>query len=480
MTQAPMRIGHGARAGLLVLAAAAAGCQKPPEPLAWLPQVAPQSVLISRVGVLDVASGAIAPDRDVLISGGRIHGIGPSGTLKAAEGATVIEGAGATLLPGLVDMHGHLGNPPEPSWTSRRPDPERNMRSFLYCGVTTVLDPAAVTPRVFEHRERVAAGTLLGPRIYTSGPMLTAPGGHPVAMLDATVPWPFSAYFISRSTRELATPEQARAAVRELAELHADVIKLTVDRIPDEVPRLSREVMAAAADEARRAGIRTVAHIGSFEDAKDAAEAGAALWVHGVYKERLSDAQVAQLAAYRIPMVATLYVFDSYATLGREPRVATPLERETAKAGVLAAFDHPPQDGRNAFFRPYLESLRPLRQAWRNNVRRRRAAGVTILAGSDAQMGVFPGPGLHRELALLTEAGMTPAEAIRAATLDGARFLANGHEPEFGLVAEGKVADLLLVEGDPTQDLAALGRIRAVFKGGVPLERRAIGTEPGA
>jgi imidazolonepropionase-like amidohydrolase len=107
-------------------------------------------------------------------------------------------------------------------------------------------------------------------------------------------------------------------------------------------------------------------------------------------------------------------------------------------------------------------------------VHRLRKAGVTILAGSDTQMGMFPGPGLHRELQLLAEAGLTPAEAIRAATLDAATFLANGQAPEFGVVAEGKVADLLLVDGDPTKDLAALAKIRAVIKGGVPLERHAI------
>src|SRR5439155_11892390 len=122
----------------------------------------------------------------------------------------------------------------------------------------------------------------------------------------------------------------------------------------------------------------------------------------------------------------------------------------------------------------YLESLRRQRDAWRANVRRLRAAGVTILAGSDTQTGVFPGAGLHRELHLLTEAGLTPAEAIRAATIDAARFLANGKEPEFGVIAEGKLADLLLVEGDLTANLDNLAHIRAVIKGGVQLERRPI------
>jgi imidazolonepropionase-like amidohydrolase len=118
--------------------------------------------------------------------------------------------------------------------------------------------------------------------------------------------------------------------------------------------------------------------------------------------------------------------------------------------------------------------LRGQRSAWRENVRRLHEAGVTILAGSDTQAGVFPGAGLHRELHLLTEAGLSPAAAIRAATIDAARFLANGGEPDFGIVAEGKRADLLLVDGDPTVDLDALMRIDAVIKGGVLLERRAI------
>jgi imidazolonepropionase-like amidohydrolase len=123
---------------------------------------------------------------------------------------------------------------------------------------------------------------------------------------------------------------------------------------------------------------------------------------------------------------------------------------------------------------PYLENLRVQQQAWRDNVRRLRAAGVTILAGSDTQMGVFPGAGLHREMQLLTETGMTPAATIRAATLDAARFLAHGGETEFGIIAEGKRADLLLVEGDPTADLRALADIRAVIKDGLVLERIAI------
>ncbi|MGH7822239.1 MAG: amidohydrolase family protein, partial [Candidatus Binatia bacterium] len=215
--------------------------------------------------------------------------------------------------------------------------------------------------------------------------------------------------------------------------------------------------------------------VGTTEDALDAGSAGVAAWMHGVYKERIPDNELGELAGFRIPMVATIVVFESYALLGQGKRESTPLERETVPAAILRAFDEvPEEDPAVRAFAAFLETLRAERQTWRENVRRLREAGVTILAGADTQTGVFPGAGLHRELRLLTEAGLTPAEAIRDATLDAARFLDRRDDPGFGVIAEGKRADLLLVDGDPTADLDALARIRAVILRGVPLERRPV------
>lgn len=461
-------------AGALLLLGLVQGCGREAPVLVRRPAAPPSAVLIEDVAVLDVATGARTPDRDVLLEGDRIVAIVDAGEGRAPESALRIDGAGATLLPGLIDMHGHTGNGSAPSWAGALPDPERNLRAYLYCGVTTVLDPADLATAAFERREAIAAGELLGPRVFASGPMFTAPGGHPVAIMQSLAPWFLRWYLVPRLTRQVETPDAARSAVREVAGLGPDVVKLSVDRIPAEAPRIDRAVLAATVDEARKLGLRTVAHIGTLEDAFDAGDAGVSAFVHGVYKERIPDDQIARIAAYRIPMVATIGVFESYAALREGPRVPTPLERETVEPELLAAFDEVPDTEATRLFQPFIESLRPLRPAWRENVRRLRAAGVTILAGSDTQSGVFPGPGLHRELALLAEAGMTPAEAIRAATLDAARFLAASDEPEFGVVIEGRRADLLLVEGDPTQDLAALARIRRVIRAGVPLERIAI------
>jgi imidazolonepropionase-like amidohydrolase len=428
----------------------------------------PPGVLINDVTILDVATGALVPHRNVLVAGDRIKAI--ESTPIPASGALVVDGRDATLVPGLIDMHGHTGASSAPAWSGEFPDAELNLQSFLYCGVTTVLDPGDMDSDAFARREKLRRGEILGPHVYAAGPIVTGPGSHPVPVIRELTPWWISWYLVRHFAREVDTPEEARSAAVEIAELGADVMKLAVDRVPADAPRIRTEVMAAAVAEARTRKLRAVAHIGTTEDALDAARAGVALWVHGVYRERVPDDAVATLAGFRIPMVATIGVFESYALLNQGARVATPLEQETVDAETLRAFDQVPEDFSPAF-RPYIESLRPLRPVWRENVRRLRAAGVTILAGSDPQAGVFPGPALHRELVHLTEAGLTPAEAIRAATLDAARFLADGREPDFGLIGVGKRADLLLVDGDPTRDLGALARIKLLLQNGLVIER---------
>jgi imidazolonepropionase-like amidohydrolase len=443
--------------------------------LVQFPAQKPSAVLIRDTAVLDVETGARTEHRDVLVQGGRIAQIAATGAITVPQGVQEIDGAGATLLPGLIDMHSHLGNSSTPRWKGRLPDPPRNMQAYLYSGVTTVFDPGAMPNVIFKLREQTASGELPGPRIYAAGPIVTAKGGHPAAIIERLAPWWLRWYLIPRYTRQVETADEARTVARELAGLKADAVKVAVDRIPEQAPRISDDALTALVDEARQHKLRTVAHIGSLEDAVAAADAGVAMWIHGVYKERIPDDQIRKLADYKIPMIPTIVVFEGYALLGRGPRVPTPLERETVDAELLGAFDDPPRTGDSEYFRPYLELLHSQRQNWRDNVRRLHAAGVVMFAGSDTQAGVFPGAGLHRELRHLQECGLTPAQVIRAATLDPARYLASGAEPEFGVVREGKRADLLLVEGNPLENLDALSRIRAVFKEGVPLERHPIG-----
>lgn len=466
---------------LLIATLVASGCAPDRPALVEPPEPTPEAVLIEHVDVLDVAAGRVERDRDVLLRGDRIAAIGLGGGLTAPPAAQRIDGRGLTLLPGLVDAHGHVTLDPGPSWELAVPDVDANLRAYLYAGVTTVLDPGDSSGEAITRRDEIARGARLGPTIYTAGQLVTTPGGHPIALLEAALPWWLGWYVIPRAADEVATPAEARAVADARADEGADFLKLVVDRIPASAPRMDVATLDAAVDAARRRDLRSVAHIGDVRDALDTGHAGIDAWVHVVYKERIPDELVGELAGFGIPMVPTLVVWHSYADLLPGPRVATALEREMVPASVLASFDAPPTDsGLIEVFGPYLQLLETNEPVWADNVKRLHAAGVTMLAGSDTQSGVFPGAGLHREIALLHAAGLSRAEAIRAATLYPARFLADSDDPDFGEIAIGKRADLLLVEGDPLVDLAALDRIRGVILRGMPLTRNPVATPAGA
>jgi enamidase len=451
------------------------GCEQVPPPLVTKPDGPPPRTRITDVFIFDGRLPELIPRKDVILEGGRIKAIvGPG--LQPAEGELVVDGAGKVLMPGLIDVHGHTGANSAPSWSNagRFPDPERNLQSYLYAGVTTVLDPGDLAPDVFERRAAVAASELLGPTIFAAGPIFTTPGGHPVGAMRAIVPWWIRWYVQPRITREVGTPAEARAAVAALVPSKPDVIKVAVDAIPNGAPLLGGDVLRAIVDEARAHGIRTVAHVGSVADALAAADAGVAAWMHGAYKERIPDDLIARFVKPRIPMVATIFVFDDYADIYERKREPTALEREMVPADVLASFNAPPADAQPPEFTEFVKMLAATREARCENVRRLNAAGVQILAGADAQLGVFPGAALHREIAALARCGLSPFQAMSAATAAAARFITGKGDPDFGIVKDGNRADLLLLGGNPLLDPAAVDHIVAVIKDGWVLERHPI------
>ena len=180
------------------------------------PEHPPPALLVRDVSVLDVEAGVLVRHRDVLLVGERVSRVAAAGAVSPPPGAATIAGGGATLLPGLIDMHGHVGGNPAPPWVGGMPDLDANLRAYLYCGVTTILDPADIASQIFPRRERVRRGELLGPTIYAAGPMFTAPGGHPVPVLRQLAPWWLRWYLIPRLAVQVDTPSAARAAVDEV------------------------------------------------------------------------------------------------------------------------------------------------------------------------------------------------------------------------------------------------------------------------
>jgi imidazolonepropionase-like amidohydrolase len=456
---------------VLLLAVCSAGCRG--HTFVTRAPAAQPSCVIRNVRVFD-APGAVLLDgpRDVLVRDGRIAAIAPPGV--AASGLTEIDGHGGTLLPGLVDAHTHTGGGASPPWHTELPAQEENLGAFLYAGVTTVLDAGALTPAIFQLRDRVRTGAVLSPHLYAAGPMFTAPGGHPVGLMRANLPFWARWYVLPRIAREVATPEAARQAVADLLPSHPDVIKIAADDLVPGEPRIATAVIAAIVARAHESQVRVVAHIGQSRDVIDAVGAGVDALMHDVYSAEISDEAVAKIAAAHVPVVATIGIWDAVEQLGTlrvETRSA--ITRDIAPPAVLAALAAFPNDGERERLVAMSKPIRDGHAARRTNVAKLRAAGVVILAGSDAaNAGQFPGAGLHDELAKLVEAGMTPSEALRAATSDNARFLAGPHA-DFGEVAPGHRADLILIDGDPTVDITATQRITHVWLDGIELLRHA-------
>ena len=433
--------------------------------------ISEQEILIEDVAVFDSLLLQIRPHMDVVIEDTKITAMQTTGQYSKVPDLHRIPGQGLTLVPGLIDMHGHLTIPVGPSWEFRLPKPEDNVLAYAYAGVTTIFDPSDTSEDAYTRRAKVQSGELVGPRIYTTGRIITHPEGHPRSLVENLAPRWIRWYLKPKIGTGVETNEQAIAAVNERIDAGADAIKIVVDRIPLAAPQIQQDIIKTVVERANARGIRTVAHIGTVEDAITAAEAGVALWVHGVYKEHIPEPQIKQLVDYGIPMVTTSEVFDRYGRSADGPIIPTKLERETVANGLLESFHPIPDSFDPGVLRSWIELMQNTSQVRLNNVRRLHLAGMIILAGSDTQSGVFPGAGLHRELANLVAAGFSEAQAIQAATLSSARFLENDENPDSGIIAVGKRADMILVEGDPTADISALANIREVFLNGALLNR---------
>ncbi len=458
-------------AAFLLLIALLSACGRQRTPLVTRPADAGRSLVIRNVRIFDAPRAALAQGlRDVVVRDGRIAAVAPQGA--AADGLPELDGKGGTLLPGLVDLHTHTSGSSDRPEHVALPDVDGNLAAFLYAGVTTVLDLGGLTPDVFRTRADVAAGKRLGPHMYVAGPIFTAPGGHPVEVFRQFLPWYLRWYVIPRATREIATPDDGRAAVRALLSERPDILKLAIDAGTGEVPCLPPDAIAAIAETGHTAGVRSIAHVGSNAEAAAAVRGGVDALAHAPWRDELSDEVVDLIVARQVAVEPTLAIWDLVAADRVSADDFLPIERTVAGAALMTSL-LTPDPAADAALGAVRRAAAAGHAARQRNVAKLHAAGVTILAGSDAcNTGDLPGGTLHLELTKLVAAGLTPGEALRAATWTNARFLA-GDAADFGEVAAGKRADLLLVAGDPTAHIEDLQRILEVVLDGAVLVRRA-------
>lgn len=437
----------------------------------------PGSVLIHDVRVF--TGTAVAEHMDVRFADGLITDVVPTGSALQAD--QVVDGAGRTVMPGLVDLHVHLALQAGPPWFLTVPAAAHAAQSYVYAGITTVLDVAGEVKVIRGLQDPIAAGRWVGPRIYFAGPGLTVEGGYPLDMMRDV--YGALAFASTNGHHVIAVKDvaQIEAEVDAVADAGGTFIKLMAASIPPSdppAPRLSEELVRAATVRAHARGLRVAAHIDTSADALLCARAGVDLLAHGIETSRVTDEEIATLRASGISFEPTLVNwarFDQLVGLDFQP---TRSERETQPRAVLESFS--PQALRKheavlteSSFKSWGDALTAHREDRITNTTAMFLGGVPLRVGSDSggSIGTFPGS-LHDELRLLVEAGVPVLTVLAAATHGNAEFL--DPNARFGLVQPGYRADLVLVEGDPTTDIRHTEDILQVYVGGSPVRRRSL------
>ncbi|HEX9943670.1 MAG TPA: amidohydrolase family protein [Thermoanaerobaculia bacterium] len=434
MTQVKAPAAILALPALLLLTAALASPAPPP---------VPAPLLLAGARVLDPDGERLLDRQDVLIEGGRISRIAAAGAIQVPPGAQRIDLSGLALVPGLIDLHSHLLLHPynETSWDDqilKEPLELRTIRGVvaaratLEAGFTTIRDLGTEGAGFADValRDAIASGLIPGPRVFASTRALVATGSYGPAGFDPR-------WDIPKGAQVVDGPDVMRRAVREQIAAGADWIKVYADyrRRPGgpSTPTFSPEELAAAVDEARSAGLSVASHANTEEGIRRSVLAGVATIEHG------SGATGELLALMKRKGVALVPTLAASEAISRY-------------AGWQPGEPEPPR-------------VRDARQMFARALK----SGVTIANGSD--VGVFAHGENARELKLMVAYGMSPKEALRAATATAAAVLRQ--DKDLGRIAPGCLADLVAVRGNPLEDISILEKPLLVLKGGqIAVDRR--------
>ena len=375
---------------------------------------------LTHVTVIDGTGAPAQPDSTVVIAQGHITAVGPNDAVKIPAGTRVVDATGKFLIPGLCDMHGHLTDATEDAFPL-----------LIMNGVTGVRDMGGDLAQLDRWRSEIDSRQRVGPHIIRAGPFVDGPKEGVTNRLT------------------VRTPEEARRAVHDLKAKGVDFIKVH--------NALPPEAFFALMDEAHKEHIPVAVHLPKNVSSAEASDAGVASLEH----------------------VETLYEND----LWRKGATAKTIEQAVDEILGPIGQDLFQRSMKNgtwyvptlvAYERGFVlwskdpESLKPRLDIHEKNIeviRMMHKAGVQIMAGSDfSDWGMVPGVDLHNELALLVEAGFTPMEALQAATLNPAIFL--GKTDTYGTIQPGRVADLVLLNMNPLEDISHTRKIHAVVLGG--------------
>ena len=439
-----------------LLAAACAGERPQPEP-----EVSATSAAVVYEGMRLIPGNGSPPVEDavMIVDRGLIAAVGTADEVAAPPGATTVDLAGKTVIPALVNLHGHVGFQRGLTYAAENYTRENitdELRRYAYHGVGAVVSLGTDAGDLWREIQRdQQAGILDGARLYTAGRGLAAPNAGPGSTA------------LRPSAAGVTSEEEGRRLVGELADQRVSFVKIWVDDRGGTVEKLAPAYYRAIIDEAHRRGLQVIAHVFYHDDAEDLVAAGVDGLAHLVRDREMDDALVAAIVAQYVFVMPNLGVSERRRHTEppawlRQPLLAAtvaPAVLERAAAGYAErAADAP---ARAAQYAGMERSLRKL-----------HAAGAALVLGSDA--GVqdhFPGFAAHRELELFVAAGLPPMDALAIATSRPALRL---RQVDVGRLSLGTRADFVVLDANPLDDITATRRIAGVYLDGEEVDREAL------
>ena len=412
-----------------------------------------ETLVLRNFTLIDGTGKAALPNAALVITDGRITYAGPASVAKAPAGATTTDLKGKYIMPGIINLHGHVGNViglvQDPK-NYTRANTEQNLKTYASYGVTTVMSMGSDQDMAFQVRTEQRAGRPTYTRIYTAGRGFTGKAGYPTAAPGMKgVPF------------EVENVADVRRGVAWLKDKRVDLVKIWVDDHFGKDRKIPMDLSKAIIEEAHKNGMKVAAHIFYLDDAKGLMEGGLDALAHSIRDKPIDDATLALMKKKGAWQMATTFTreMSAYAFATPPAWLDDPFFKRSVTPDVIKTLKTPgqkavPSDPR---FQTALDIAK-------KNLKRIVDAGVKYGFGTDTgPPGRFPGYFEHLEMQYMAEAGLTPAQIIQAATKNSAEFLG---AKDLGTLENGKWADLIVLSKNPLEDIRNTRSIESVMIAG--------------
>ena len=428
-----------------------------------------------------VGNGKVIESGAILIKNGKIEEIYENDLPEAKSlNAEPVEAFGKTVLPGLIDVHVHLGAtggiPEQQKDYNPKQVLDRNLAAYLFSGITAVKSAGDFLDESVNARVRNQVGERLGAELFISGPLFTTEGGHGTEFFK-NAPGFVKTLSAEQFIRVPKTAAEAQEQVNALAARKVDGIKAVLESGVAGMlfNRMDPAILQAITKAARADGLPVVVHTGDARDVADAVAAGSNGIEHGSARDSISDETFARMAKQEVAYDPTLSVVEAFRCFveGRTDLLDRTLLEQAAPPKLIQntkkQMDTPAMAKRRKALEVYPADLLKANE----NLLRAYKAGVLLVTGSDAgNMLVLHGPTVQKELELWVQAGIPPAAALQAATYNAAKLLRA--DKRMGLIRKGYEANLVLVDGNPLQDISVTERVSTVFFKGERIDRSSL------